>query len=232
MSLSAEKIELIDKWRVNAALRSVEVFDNDDDDCEIFEIVNQLTLFNNRRENRDKHMLLADQFINLGLTSTDYSDYQVIVDAREKERRKQQWVDEFNNNELIKRMHDQYKFKEVTGRGKNPKYFEAEVNTDLHGLIKIKGRLVPAKRWYQSAECFCEFKLPNKEQVKFTASERTVDVDRRFPISWWDDDVRDWSDNNSRKTESFYNLGIHMIRKIEREYKIVPRKTRKKDVAT
>lgn len=229
MALSAEKIELIDKWRINAALRSITVFDNDDDDCEIFEIVNQLTLFNNRREERDKHMLMADQFINLGLTSSDYSDYQEIVDAREKERRRQQWVDEFNNNDLIKRMHDQYNFRQVTGRGKKPLYFEVDVNTDVHGLLKVKGRFVPARHWYQSGECIAEFKLPNNERVKFNISERTVDVDHRFPHSWWDDEVRNWSDNSSRKTESFYNLGIHVIRKIEKEYKLVPRKAKKKN---
>jgi hypothetical protein len=230
MSLSAEKIELIDKWRINAALRSVNVFDNEEDDYAIFELVEQLTMLNDRRNDQERIMRLADEFVNLGLTDKDYRAFQEIVDARIEEKHRQRWHEDFLNNALVKRMHDQYNFKEVTGRGKNPKYFECNVNTDLHGLIKVKGRYVPAKHWYQSSNCIVDFKLPNKEKVRLEVNARIVDVDRRFPEAWWNDDVRTWSNKDARKTETFYSFGIHVIRKIEREYMTTTHRRKKKDV--
>jgi hypothetical protein len=236
MALPNDKLEFIQKWRVNSALRSINLFDNEEDDCAVFEWIEILSNIQANRLNKSKLLKCAEEFIGAGLDENDYRLYSDYLEEKLAQDRIAQWHSELDSNPLVKSMREENKFVETTGRGKTPRYFELDVVTEQHGKLHVKGRYTSRRGWYSQYNLFWETKLPSGEKIKGTTIQGDYDLrqtcNNGFPSDWsrrqYD---RSWVTSDTLKKEIFFLVGRFVIKTVERLYENPkPKRTRKRKV--
>jgi len=234
MTLLNNKLELVQKWRINSALRSINLFDNEEDDCAVFEWIEILSNIEEARSKKSKLLKCAEEFIGAGLTETDYRLYSNYLEDKLAQDRLAQWHTEFDTNPLAKSMREENKFVETAGRGKTPRYFELDVVTEQHGKIHVKGRYTNRRGWYSQYNIFWEFKLPSGEKIKGNTVLGDYELRQScitgFPPDWglrqYD---RSWVTSDTLKKEVFYFIGRWIIKTLEKSYENPkPKRTRKR----
>lgn len=185
--MKEETKELIKKWQLTSALRGISLFDDNNDDYEVAELLDQLQQIEDARNERNPHQQCADELFRLGLNYHDYLEYSEMIEA-ERDAAKEaeiKLIEESNKN--IQDLRDYFKCVNTSGAGSSQTHHQMHIPTVVHGTIKVNTRIVRIS--WNRIRVWKDYVLPNKTKVheKYESTWHTEfsKMNRGFPNHWW-----------------------------------------------